>query len=186
MSQNSPQKWFQLEEHFFKGVDQDLLKKLRGDLEKAETAEQIMQVAGIQNAELAREIADLNVTVETLAAFRLAPVVVVAWADDRVENNERYHITKAAEKSGIDSDDPAMELLKSWTERRPPSDLMDAWCQYAAALTSSLAEAHRSSLKEEMVGLVKAVAEANGGLLGFASVSPSESEVLKQVEEALS
>ncbi|MFN3190815.1 MAG: hypothetical protein ACE361_09865 [Aureliella sp.] len=186
MSQNSPQKWFQLEEHFFKGVDQDLMKKLRGDLEKAETAEHIMQVAGIQNADLAREIADLNVTVETLAAFRLAPLVVVAWADDRVENNERYHITKAAEKSGIDSGEPAMELLESWTKRRPPSELMEAWCHYAAALTGSLAEAHRAGLKSEIVALVKSVAEANGGLLGFASISASEAAVLKQVEEALS
>lgn len=185
MSDNSTQKWFSLEEQFYKGLDQELLQKLRGDLETAETAEEIMRVTGIQNADLATAIASMNVTVETLAAFRLAPLVAVAWADDRVEENERFHITKSAEKSGIGADEPAMELLKAWQDRRPPAQLMDTWCDYAKALCASLAEAHREELRKEIVGMVTYVAEANGGFLGFGSISPSEKKMIELVKEVL-
>lgn len=185
MSQNSPQKWFQLEEHFFNGVDQQLMAKLRSEMETAGTAEEIMKVTGITNGELATAIASLNVSVETLAAFRLAPLVAVAWADDRVEENERYVITKSAESSGISPEEPAMELLQSWTNRRPPAELMDAWCEYAKALVASLEESHRESLRSELTTKIHAVAEANGGFLGFGSVGPSEKKIIERVEEAL-
>lgn len=185
MSQNSPQKWFNLEEHFFKGVDQELLQKLRGSMETAETAEAIMSVTGIADEQLAAHMAELNVTVETLSAFRLAPLVAVAWADDRVEENERHAITKAAKTSGIEEDDPAMKLLEGWTSQRPGPDLLDAWCDYAKSLSTSLAEPHRESLKKEVMTQVKAVAEAAGGVLGFGSVSASEQETIARIEKSL-
>ncbi len=185
MSQNSPQKWFNLEEHFFKDLDQQLLADLRNEKETADTANDIMQVTGIQDSELAGAMAELKVTVDTLAAFRLVPLVAVAWADDRVEENERYSIAKAAEKSGISADEPAMALLNSWTTRKPPRELLEAWCEYSAALCESLSEAHRATLKKEIMEQVHKVAEANGGVLGFGSVSDNEKELIGKVEAAL-
>jgi hypothetical protein len=185
MSNSSPQQWFHLEERFFKGVDQKLIDEIRGQLETAETAEHIMQVTGIQDAELATGIAELNVTVDTLAAFRLAPLGEVSWADERVAESERYKILKAAEASGIGADDPAMKLIDAWLKKRPPADLMDAWCDYTRALCSSLAEGHRAALKKEILAQVKSVAQANGGLLGFGSVSENEKALITRVEKAL-
>ena len=185
MSQNSPQKWFNLEEHFFSEVDQRLVEKMRGEMDTAKTAAEIMRVTGINDEELAAEMAELNVTVDTLAAFRLAPLVAVAWADDRVEENERYAITRAAEQSGIAADDPAMALLDSWTKRRPSSELLDAWCDYAQALSASLSEVHRTKLQKELTTQIHAVAEAAGGILGFGSISPSEKAVIERIEKAL-
>lgn len=185
MSQNSPQKWFNLEEHFFKDVDQKLMADLRNELESANTAEAIMSVSGIDDKELAQAMAELDVSVDTLAAFRLAPLVAVAWADDRVEENERYVITKSAEKTGLTAEEPAMLLLKSWTERRPPAELMDAWCEYAKSLMTSLEETHRRTLRKEMLEKIQAVAEANGGFLGFGSISPSEQAVIDRVDQTL-
>lgn len=185
MSQNSPQQWFKLEEQFFNQVDHNLMEKLRGQLKTDETAESIMRVTGISNEDLAKEIAGINVTVDTLAAFRLAPLVAVAWADDRVEENERYAITKAAEKSGIKADDPAMELLEGWTQKRPSGQLLDAWCDYAKALSETLNELHRKTLKEEVMTQVRSVAEACGGILGFGSVSANEQAVIARIEAAM-
>ncbi len=188
MTQNtphSPQKWFNLEEIFFSEVDHRLLEQLRGKLEVAQTAEQIMQVAGINDRGLAEAMAQLNISVDTLAAFRLAPLVVVAWADDRVDNNERFIITRAAEKSGIAPDDPAMELLNAWTQKRPPEALFDTWCAYAQTLKESLTEVHRKQLRKEILKQVHDVAEAAGGILGFGSISPSERKVIEQIEKVL-
>lgn len=186
MSQNSPKQWFQLEEQFFGQVDQDLLRRLRENMKVAETADAIMSVTGIKNAELAQSIAEKNITVETLSAFRLVPLVAVAWADDRVESDERDVILNAAEKSGIDAQAPAMELLASWTKNRPPVELLDTWCDYAKSLSDSIDEGNRSALREEILGQAKAVAEACGGILGFGSISPGESETLARIEAALS
>lgn len=186
MSQNTPQKWFNLEEQFFNEVDQELLQRLHNDMQVAESAEAIMSLTGIQDAEVATAMAQLSITVDTLAAFRLAPLVAVAWADDRIEEGERYVVTQAAKKSGIAEDEPAMELLKSWTTHRPGEELLDAWCEYATALIASLAEPHRAALKKEILGQVQAVAEAAGGILGLGSVSPSEKITIERIEKALS
>ncbi len=186
MSQNSPQRWFNLEEHFFHDVDQHLLDKLREQASVEQSAGAIMQVMGITDHTLAEEIAKIDITVETLAAFRLAPLVAVAWADDRIEENERYVIIRAAEKSGMKPEDAAMKLLESWTARRPSVELLDAWCDYTKSLCSSLSEEHRRVLKQEVMEQVNAVAHASGGFLGFGSVSPSEKEVLSRIENALS
>jgi hypothetical protein len=186
MSQNSPKRWFGLEEKFFSSVDNDLIEKLRGQMSLEHTAEEIMQVAGISDEKLAAEIAKMNVTPETLAAFRLVPLVAVAWADDRVEASERYAITQAAAKSGIAADDPAMKLLEGWTERRPTGELLDTWCDYSKALCASLSEEHRELLKVEVMRSAQSVAEAAGGILGFGSVSPGEKAVMARIESALS
>ena len=154
MSQHSPKQWFQLEDLFFNEVDQHLLEKLRAEMKTDETAESISRVTGINDSTVAKAIAELDVSTDTLAAFRLAPLVAVAWADDRVEENERYRILQAAEKAGIRADEPAMQLLKNWTEKRPPAALLDAWCDYSAALCASLNESHRATLKTEVLSQV--------------------------------
>ncbi len=186
MSQNSPKQWFNLEERFFSEIDNQLLDKLRSEMTASQTAEEIMRVTGINNQHLAAEIAAMNITVETLAAFRLVPLVAVAWADDRVEESERYAIQLAAEKAGIAKESAAMELVAAWTSRRPPADLLDAWCDYATALSNSLDGPHRDVLKQELLSQVKTVAEAAGGVLGFGSVSSSEKTVIARIEKALS
>lgn len=186
MSDHSPQRWFNLEEQFFKGLDQQLLTKLQEQTQLEQTAESIKQVIGIDDPALAAEIAKLKISVETLSAFRLTPLVAVAWADERVDSNERAVIAQAAEKSGLRSDDAAMELLISWTTKRPAPELLDAWCDYTRALCASLNEEQRHALKREIMRQVRDVAEATGGLLGFGSVSPNEQATIKRVEEALS
>jgi hypothetical protein len=184
MSQNSPKQWFQLEEVFFRQVDETLLQKLRSEMETAKTAEAIMRVTGIADEALATEMASIHVTVDTLAAFRLVPLVAVAWADDRVESDERDVILKLAEQSGIEKGDPAMDLLESWTKQKPGNELLEAWCEYAGALSNALGAASRERLKEEVVRNAKKVAEACGGVFGFASVSPNEQATMDKIERA--
>ncbi len=186
MSQNSPRQWFNLEERFFNEMDNKLLAQLRSELSSEQSAQEIMRLTGLNNEKLASEIAAMNITVETLAAFRLVPLVAVAWADDRVEENERYAILLTAEKAGIAKDSAAMAMLQSWTTRRPPADLLEAWCDYARALTASLAGEHAQTLRHEVLQQVKSVAQASGGVLGFGSTSNTEQAIIDQVEQALS
>jgi len=185
MAENSPKKWLNLEEHFFAQMDQRLLEKLRKEQSTTQTAESIMKITGITDPKVAAELAALGVTIETLTAFRLVPLVAVAWADDRLESNERDAILQAAEKSGIDPSEPAMAMLKSWTMKRPGAELMEIWCHYSKSLSASLNEATRAVFRKEVVEQVQAVARSAGGVLGIASISPSEKAIIERVERAL-
>ena len=98
MSTNSPKKWLNLEEHFFAQMDQQLLEKLRQEQSSTQSAAAIMKVTGIADEGLAKELASVGITIETLTAFRLVPMVMVAWADDRMEESERRrHSARSAE-----------------------------------------------------------------------------------------
>ncbi len=186
MSQNTPKQWFNLEERFFNEVDNQLLAKLRDEMSSDKTAQEIMRLTGISDEKLAAEIVATNVTVETLAAFRLVPLIAVAWADDLMEENERYAIQLAAEKAGIAQGSASMGLLHIWTQRRPPAELLQTWCEYSRALVASLAGEHRKTLQREILRQVSTVAQASGGVLGFGSISSSEQAIIDQISEALS
>jgi hypothetical protein len=185
MSQNSPKQWFNLEECFFNELDQQLLAKLRSEMSSTETAAAIMKITGISDEKLAKELAAVGVTPETLTAFRLVPLIAVAWADDRLDESEREVVMAAAGKSGIQDGEPAMALLRAWLGKRPPTKLMDAWLDYAKSLTLSLNGELRAVLKNEMMQQVHAVAKASGGVLGFGAESASEKAVIAKVEAAL-
>ncbi len=186
MSTNSPKKWLNLEEHFFAHMDQQLLAKLREEQSTTATAASIMKLTGITDEELATELATVGITIETLTAFRLVPMVMVAWADDRVEESERDAILSAAEKAGIDPAEPAMAMLNAWTRKRPNSELFDAWKHYCKSLSDSLNNAQREVLRKELVEQVSHVARASGGVLGFGSISAREKAIIDTVDAALS
>ena len=183
MDQNSPQRWFNLEEQFFKSVDHQLLSRLREQSQLKQTAESIMQLTGVTDTALAEKIASMNVSSETLAAFRLVPMVAVAWASDYIDANEQYVIDEAAEQAGLD--EASRQLLGQWTAHRPGSELLDTWCDYARALTQSLDEPQRQSLRDQILEQVYAVAKASGGVLGFGSVSPGEKAAIAKIKQAL-
>ena len=185
MAENSPKKWLNLEEHFFAQMDQQLLKKLREEQSITQTAESIMKITGFTDEKVAAELARVGITIETLTAFRLVPLVAVAWADDRLEENERDAILQAAQKAGIDPSEPAMAMLKAWTTKRPSSELLDTWCHYSKALSASLNGPMRAVLQKEVLEQVETVARSAGGVLGFGSISPSEQAIIDRVEQAL-
>ncbi len=185
MAENSPKKWFNLEEQFFAQMDHQLLERLRKAQSATQTAESIMKVTGITDEKVASELAGVGITIETLTAFRLVPLVAVAWADDRLEENESDAVLQAAEKSGIDPTEPAMAMLRCWLAKRPSAELLDAWCNYTKSLSASLNGQTRAVLQKEVIELVEVVARSAGGVLGFGSISPSEKAVLDRVEQAL-
>ena len=186
MSDNSPKKWFKLEEQFFNNVDQQLLDKLRNNVVTEERAAAIERLTGLNDPKVCHAIAEQNISVESLAALRLVPLVALAWADDRVEDNERYRLLQCAEKAGLAPGDPSYEMLNSWLNTRPPVELFETWIQYAKALSMSLDGESRENLQMTMVHQVRSIATASGGMFGFGSISPAEQKIIQAVEDALS
>ncbi len=186
MSDTSPNQWFKMEERFFSEVDQKLVENLRAKMEVTERADAIKRVTGIKDDALASAIASKKISVETLSAFRLVPLVAVAWADERLDDNERTAVLQAAKKSGIEESEPAGKLLAGWLQNRPSNELFETWVEYARSLSGSLTGDLKAQLQREVSQQVREVAEAAGGFLGVASISSNEKALIQRIEQALS
>ena len=102
-----------------------------------------------------------------------------------MEEAERKAVLSAARSQGVDDASPAGLLLEGWLSTPPSAGLREAWRDYVGALSASLEPEQRASLRDEVIGRARAVAEAAGGFLGMGSkVSAREQEVLERLESA--
>lgn len=174
-----------LEEAFFAEQDATLRRRLReADAVKAKR-DALFAASGISDAAALDELVALGITAETLAALSLVPLVAVAWADGEIDAREREAALSGAEQAGLVKGGTGYDLLEGWLAKRPGPDLFAAWKGYVAALSPTLDAHARETLKAEVLGRARAVAEAAGGFLGFGSrVSEAERAALAGLEGA--
>ncbi len=174
-----------LEDSFFAKEDARLREKIRQENAHKEKREQLSAAVGAGDQGLLDELIKLNIGAEELTALSLIPLVEVAWADGKLDDNERKAIMKASEKAGINQDSAASGLLKSWLTHAPGSDLMTAWKGYIGALKSEMSAACLAQLKKDVLGRANDVAKSSGGFLGLGSKTNSdEQKVLDELERA--
>jgi predicted RND superfamily exporter protein len=132
----------------------------------------------------ASQLSGLGIDASTLAALTLIPLIEVAWADGRMEENERRAVLAGAETHGISPGTASYRLLEMWLRDPPKPDLLAAWRQYIHAACQMLSFEGKLRLKTSIVDGARDVAESAGGFLGFRSVSASEERVLTRLEQA--
>ncbi len=175
-----------LEEEFFAKQNKKLLAKLQEKAAAQACRQGIAEATGITNDAVLERLAALGLCSETVVALSLVPSVEVAWADGRIQNQERTAILAAAKESGIAEGSPSHQLLDSWLQQAPGTGLLGAWKQYVAALAESLGGEATSTLKDELLSRARAVAEAAGGILGLGTISGPEEAKLAELESAFS
>ncbi len=174
-----------LEEAFF-AKHNEMLRRLREAEATASRREALAAASGITDHAVLDRLISLGIGSETAAALSMVPLVVVAWADGRIDERERAAILARAAETGLDKDGPSYGLLGAWLQQPPPAQLFDAWTSYVAAAAGALDSAARRALKAELLDRARAVAEAAGGFLGVGrKVSPAEDAALKRLEAAL-
>ena len=68
---------------------------------------------------------------------------------------------------------------------KPSTVLLDAWIHYTRALCERLSASERQTLKNELMGRARSVAESAGGFLGMGNkISDAEQTVLHELEAA--
>lgn len=174
-----------LEEAFFARHNQKLLEKLRAKTAADELSKALGEASGIHDPAVIERLITAGISAETAAAVALVPLIAVAWVDGKIDPPERRSILEAAEKKGLQAGTPSRELLESWLAEAPPPELFAAWKSYVETLRSVLGEEAAAALKEEILGRAKEVAQSSGGVLGFGSVSFSESKKLEEIERIL-
>lgn len=174
-----------LENQFFAKLDQRLIQQLQDRIAAEGTAEQLKSATGIEDKELLEDLVTAGVTATSLSALRLVPVVLVAWADGRLDRREREKVLEIAAQHQLSLADDAHQLLISWLEENPTDQLLPLWKDYCHVLSKTLPERALTSLRQTITAEAKEVARAAGGLLGIGAVSPGESQMIQAIENAL-
>ena len=167
-----------LENLFFGERDQQLLQKLKAELDGKEVREALRSVSGIDNDAVLDSLIKVGVTPESLSAVSLIPLVSVAWCDNSMESTEQEAILSAASAAGVEKDSAAFKLLSGWLAERPPADLLKSWQTYIAALKTQLDETSLSQLKASVINRAETIAESAGGFLGLGAVSDKEKKAI--------
>ena len=177
-----------LEEEFFRKSDAQLLEKMREKARLDEVAAELAKTLQVENPELVRRVIDLGVPRGTGAALLLAPLVQVAWAEDKVTNKEQEAVLRLAATRGVEKGSPAEAQLREWLVKRPSDALFQTAIEVIKAGLSHLTAEEREERVQAYATACREVSEASGGLakaLGGRGVSGEERSLLDVLTRAL-
>jgi hypothetical protein len=171
-----------LEESFFARENEATRARLR---EAGEARDRLAAVVGLRDEAMLDHLLALEVRAETWVALTLVPLIEVAWADGRIDAEERQAILDAADADGVVRASPAHAMLQGWLSTRPGPELLGSWEAMTRVLCEQFADAERSALEDEVMGRARRVAETTGGFLGFGDrVSIEERRAMERLEKA--
>ena len=169
-----------LEKAFFTEQNQQALERIREKSAAKVRRAALAEASGITDESVLTALDAAGISVETLTALSLIPLVAVAWADGTMDEGERAAIQKASAQTHQDGE--AQTLLEGWLTAPPEASLIETWKNYIQALQSNLSTADRHILRDRLIGGAREVAEAAGGFLGFGNkVSGEEAAVLDEL-----
>jgi hypothetical protein len=141
---------------------------------------------GITNEVLLDRLVTLSVSGEGMVAFKLYPLVEIAWASGKVNEREARAVLTGAEKQGIQPGSAAHQMLERRLRKGPSREVRKVWFMYAEELRETLRPQELDQFRRDLLALAKAVCVASGGVLRIAfSVSWDRKLILDAVEKAL-
>lgn len=149
---------------FFHQRDAKLIEKLREKAKLSEIAHALAEKLHVENPDLLRQVVAHGVTLDTGAAFLLAPLVQVAWADHHVTPEEQALVLRLAHERGVDPGSADEAQLLKWLQARPPEALFDAAIEAIATGLTVLPPDEADARITAIMTACTAVAEAPEGL----------------------
>ena len=174
-----------MEESFFAEENAKLLTRLREESKDKERRNALRAVVRIDDESVIDALVELDLYPETVVAFSLVPLIMVAWADWEIQSREREAVLAAAFDRGIEKGSTTCELLENWLLRKPGPEILETWKRYVGAIVETMDANNRSLLRDGVLAQAKGVAEAAGGFLGLGSkISDAEQKVLDDLASA--
>lgn len=176
------------EEVYFRRVDAELIEKLRQKAQFSEIAHALAEKLHADEPALLERIKGLGVTLDTGAAFILAPLVEVAWADGDISHAERAAILHIAEQRGVAPGSADHHQLLDWLAHRPPDDILQTSLEAIRIGISVLPPDESEQRVSAMIEACEKVAKAAGGLSGLFQlevVSRDEGAVIAAIRRHL-
>lgn len=174
-----------LEDAYFRSKEAETVEKLK-QVFQARLDREALRKAGLTSEEVIDRLLAVSVRGELLSAFKLFPLVEIAWADGRVDAKEAAAVLDAAVNVGVPKDSEMYRSLKDWLDRGPTDDGRKAWRMYAAELRKTLSPAELASFRNDLLAFANKVARASGGVFGMLGVvSPGEQRVIDELGSLL-
>lgn len=172
-----------LEEKFFAKQNERLLRELREKAKVEEKRKALQAVVKVKDPTIIEHLLELGVGPESILAVALVPLAAVSWADGSLDDKERKAILKAASERGVEPGSANYTMLEVWLKEKPNQQLMDAWKKYARGIWEQLTESEKVLMRDSILGRAREIAEAAGGFLGVASITPQEKALLEELEK---
>lgn len=173
-----------LEDQFFHKQSQENLETLRKQLAQQTSKEELRKASGMTDDAVLDKLVELGIGADTVMALSLVPLIFVAWADGKIQDEEREAILQGAQKKGIAKDTPAFALLAQWLSQQPAESLFGTWESYIKALSGKLSAQETAQLQAQVTRFARFVAESAGGFLGLGKISGAEEGALARIEAA--
>lgn len=173
---------------YFHREDAALIAKLRQHAQLSEIAHALAEKLHADEPELLERIKRLGVTLDTGAAFILAPLVEVAWADGDVNHYERDAILQIARRRGIVPGSADHRQLLEWLAHRPPDELLRTALEAIRIGLSVLPPDEAEQRVSAMIKACEDVANAAGGLdqlLHLKGMTREEGAVIASIRQQL-
>lgn len=133
------------------------------------------------NPQLEASLESVGVTASERRALGLVPLVMVAWADGKLDDKEREAILEAAEGMALSTDGKDLELLTAWLATPPDQGLFEAWRAYVHSVLPQLSVEGALRLEDVVVKRARAVADAAGGVAGLKTTSRAEERMIQSL-----
>jgi hypothetical protein len=173
-----------LEDLFFLKQDQILMEEFHRMEAMKETKESLAKVSGITNEDILQKLVDLDIRPDVVASLAMVPLVAVAWADGEIDEKEKAAILKA-DSELFAKNSPDSKILEQWLKHKPNPQLLEAWKHYVKGLCEEMTAAQTASLRTEIIGHARQVAQAAGGFLGLGNkISSAEQDMLDKLDAA--
>jgi tellurite resistance protein len=174
---------------YFAKRDAVLIERIRASAKLGDIAHAMAEKLRLDDPALLDRIVKLGVTRDSAAAFLLAPLVEIAWADGDVSKAEQDAIVRFATARGVAPDSADMAQLLQWLKARPPHDLFASALEAIKLGLSVLPPDEAHERVTAMLHTCKEVAQAAGGIERLLSlggtVSPHERSVLAEIRTRL-
>lgn len=175
-----------IEEAYFRKRDAQLVDKLKDLFRKKIEKEDLRRMTGITDERVLDNVVALNLSGDLLGAFRLFPLLEIAWADGQVDEHEVRAVLEAAVQHGVAPGSPAYEMMERSLKDHLRSDARKAWYLYAEELCKVLNPQELAAFRQDLLDCATRVAQASGGVLNVAfTVSAREKKILDAIERAL-
>lgn len=173
------------EDMFFQKKNEELIEAMRAKKTREEQYAALGSVLGVDSSSLIDPLLDLGLRGDNVTALVLAPLVVVAWADRNLDNEERRVILKAEDDFDIDPESEAGQLLASWLDHRPHESLLEAWAAYVIEICAVLGSEERARLRDDIVSRSHRIARAmEKSFLRGGGPTQEEKAIVARIEAA--
>lgn len=175
-----------LEEGYFRTRDSALVDKLKNVFETKVAKDELSKASGITNDEFLERMLRLNIKGEMLTAFKLFPLVEVAWADGSFSSEEGEAVVNAAVQQGIPRGSEVLARLQEWLHKGPTPEGRTLWKMYASELRKKLSPTELATFREDLIKHAETVAKSSGGILSiFLTESREEKRVIQELRKEL-